>query len=73
VQALEDAHNQAQQMATAAGVELGQVLTVGEPGVTPGPMASFAPAFGKGGGGGVPTTPGTLEYTVQLSVVYSIR
>jgi uncharacterized protein YggE len=72
VQALEDAHNQAEQMAAAAGVELGQVLTVGEPGVTPGTTTAFAPAFGKGGGGGVPTTPGTLEYTVELSVVYSI-
>jgi uncharacterized protein YggE len=72
VQALEDARSQADQLAGAAGVELGQVITVGEPGVVAYPV-EYAPAFGKGGGGGVPTSPGTLEFTVQLSVVYAIR
>lgn len=73
VQALEDARSQAAQLAAAAGVELGQVITVGEPGYGAAPLMDFAPAFGKGGGGGVPTSPGTLEYSVQLSVVYGIR
>jgi uncharacterized protein YggE len=72
LQAIEDAQSQAQQLATAAGVQLGPVQTVGEPSYYPVPVYA-APSFGKGGGGGVPTTPGTLEYTVQLSVVYTVR
>jgi hypothetical protein len=48
------------------------VQTVGEPSYYPVPVYA-ASSFGKGGGGGVATTPGTLEYTVQLSVVYTVR
>lgn len=73
IEALEDARAQAEQMAAAAGVGLGEVLSVGEPGIIPVPYFD-APAYGKGGGGGgVPTEPGNLEYQVQVSVVYEVR
>lgn len=72
--AMQDARDQAEQLAAAAGVELGPVLSVGEPGYYPVYTEVAAPAFGKGGGGGgVPTSPGVLEYQVQLSVTYTIR
>ncbi|MEW6566572.1 MAG: SIMPL domain-containing protein [Chloroflexota bacterium] len=74
--AIQDARDQAEQLAKAAGVELGEVLTVGEPGYVPVYMEAAVPAlaFGEGGGGGyVPTSPGVLEYQVQLSVTYAIR
>jgi uncharacterized protein YggE len=73
VQALEDARTQAAQMAADAGVLLGDVIAIGEPGAYPGPIME-APAFGKGGGGaGVPTSPGILEYDVQVNVTYAIH
>lgn len=72
--ALQDARDQAEQLAQAAGVKLGEVLTVSEPGYMPAYMEAAPSAFGKGGGGGyVPTMPGVLEYQVQLSVTYAIR
>jgi len=72
LEAMRDAQDQAQQLAAAAGLQLGPVQTVGEPSYYPVPVYA-APSYGKGGGGGVPTTAGTLEYTVQLSVVYTVR
>jgi hypothetical protein len=73
VEALEDARAQAAQMAADAGVLLGDVIAIGEPGAYPGPIVE-APAFGKGGGGaGVPTSPGVLEYDIQVSVTYAIQ
>jgi uncharacterized protein YggE len=72
VQALEDARSQAAQMAADAGVLLGDVIAIGGPSAYPGPVME-APAFGKGGGGGVPTSPGVLEYDVQVTVTYAIR
>ncbi len=74
VLAMQDARRQAEQLAQAAGVELGEVLTVSEPVYMPVYMEAAPSAFGKGGGGGyVPTSPGVLEYQVQLSVTYAIR
>ncbi len=71
--ALEDARAQAEQLAAAAGVELGQVLTISEGGAVPSPIYE-ASAFGKGGGGGgVPTQAGSLEYSISMSVVYEVR
>jgi uncharacterized protein YggE len=60
-------------MAADAGVVLGDVIAIGEPGISTGAVME-APAFGKGGGGGgVPTSPGMLEYDVQISVTYELR
>ena len=71
--ALEDAGAQAEALAGQAGVDLGEVITVSESAPVASPLFE-APAYGKGGGGGgVPTQPGSLEYQVQLYVVYRIR
>jgi len=75
VSALEDARSQAAQMAADAGVLLGEVVSIGEPGAYPGPFME-APARGIGGGSGqdaVPTSPGVLEYGIQVTVNYAIR
>lgn len=70
--ALEDAHDQAEQLASTTGVTLGKVKSVSDSGAIPGPIE--AAYYGKGGGGaGVPTESGTLEYQVQVFVVYEIR
>lgn len=73
--AMQDARRQAEQLAQAAGVELGEVLTVSEPVAIPFTMEAAAPAFLARGAGGrdVPTMPGVLEYQVQLDVTYAIR
>lgn len=71
--AIQDAHDQASQLAEAAGGQLGPVFSLNE--YSPAPIMSFAaPSFGKGGGGGgVPASPGTLEYQVQIYIVYTLR
>lgn len=71
--ALDDAGAQAEALASQAGVDLGEVITVSESAPVASPLFE-APAYGKGGGGaGVPTQPGSLEYQVQLYVIYRIR
>jgi uncharacterized protein YggE len=73
LEAIQDAHDQATQLAAATGGQLGPVYTLNE--YSPTPILSYSAAsFGKGGGGGgVPTSPGTLEYQVQTYVVYTLR
>lgn len=73
LEAIQDAHDQATQLANATGGQLGPVFSLNE--YSPTPMLSFAaPSFGKGGGGGgVPASPGTLEYQVQTYIVYTLR
>jgi uncharacterized protein YggE len=72
--AVRDAHDQATQLSTAAGAQLGSVFSLNE--YSPTPILMFAaPSFGKGGGGGgsVPASPGTLEYQVQVYIVYTLQ
>jgi uncharacterized protein YggE len=71
VEAMEDASRQAGLLAEKAGAELGRIRSINEGGPIVGPI--FQPVYGKGGGGGVPVSPGTVEYQVQLSVVYELR
>ncbi len=73
LEAIQDAHDQATQLADAAGAQLGPVFNLNE--YSPAPVLSYAAAsFGKGGGGGgVPASPGTLEYQVQVYIVYTLR
>ena len=74
--AVKDATTQAQELASAAGVSLGNLQTVsfGENVPTPIPES-----FGKGGGGvaaasaAVPINPGTMMLTVNVSMTYEIR
>ncbi len=72
-EALEDARRQAEQVATAAGVALGDLVSVSESttGAFPGPRPYEGSQAASTSG--VPTTPGSLELSVYLSVVYEIR
>ncbi|MCJ7513838.1 MAG: SIMPL domain-containing protein [Anaerolineales bacterium] len=68
--AIADAQRQAEQMAAAAGVTLGEVYTVSD--TTGGPVPYYeAMVGGKGGAAaGVPTAPGSLTYQVQVGLSY---
>jgi uncharacterized protein YggE len=72
-EALADAQRQAEQLASEGGVTLGPVQTIVEStgGISPvpPPYAGEVPPAASD----VPTAPGSLEYTVQLSVTYEIR
>jgi uncharacterized protein YggE len=71
-QAMSDARQQAEQLATGAGATLGTVYSMSESSSGGSPFPSV---FDKGaaGGAGVPTTPGTLEFQIQVYVTYTLR
>jgi hypothetical protein len=68
--AWQDAENKAQQLATLAGVELGEVLSINESTTAPRPV-------GLGGAvereAAVPIEPGTEDIQVDLQVTWSLR
>jgi len=74
-QAVKDAQAKAQELATAAGVTLGEVQTISEYG------GAAVPVFqGKGGGGvmmaeaaNVPVSPGQMILQVDVNIVYNIK
>jgi uncharacterized protein YggE len=72
--AMEDAHTQAEQMAQAAGVELGPVYSISSYNNYPTPVYDV-----KGVGGAAysaveaPISPGQMTITVDVSVVYEIK
>jgi len=70
--AISNGRRQAEQLAAAAGASLGKVLSIGEGG-SPTPLYYEAPAFGKGGGGGVPVESGTLEYQANITLTYVLK
>jgi uncharacterized protein len=75
-QAVKDAKVQAQELATSAGVTLGNLQTLNFNNNVPGPVVE---SFGKGGGGlaaadvAVPINPGTMTMTVTVSMTYEIK
>jgi uncharacterized protein YggE len=71
--ALADAQRQAEQLASESGVTLGPIQTIVE--TTGGGPPVPLPYAGEPSptGSNVPTAPGTLEYSLQLSVTYGIR
>ena len=72
-QAVTRAKEQAQQLADAAGVDLGPLRSITEASNVPGPV--FADAGGGAGlaaGAPAPLEPGTQELTVDVQVVYDI-
>ncbi|MBW3591029.1 MAG: SIMPL domain-containing protein [Actinobacteria bacterium] len=72
--AVERAREQAEQLAEAAGVELGDVRSITEQstgGFPPMPRAEFDQGLG-GGVGGPGFEPGSEELTLQVEVVYEI-
>ena len=72
--AVENAQAQAEELAQAAGVTLGEVQSISSFGGFPVPVFE-----GKGGGGGqpmaaaVPVSSGQLTLTVDVSIVYEIK
>lgn len=71
-EAVEAARAHADELAAASGASLGRILSINEDGFFPGPVFE-APAFERAGGGGVPISPGTLEFQVQVFIVYEIQ
>ncbi len=76
IKAVDDAKLQAQEMASAAGITLGDIQNLSFYESSPVPMFS-----GKGGGGGgamaadvaVPIQPGQLTISVNVSITYAIK
>ena len=71
--AVKRARNQADQLATAAGVQLGDVLTISESSPDVGPVLAAPEAADGRAASSVPIQSGSEELTVQVSVVFSIR
>ena len=75
-QAVKDAQTQAKELATSAGISLGDVQNINFSNSVPTPMVE---SFGKGGGGAmaadvaVPINPGTMTITVNVSMTYLIH
>ena len=73
-EAVKNAKEQAKELTDAAGVKLGEVLTIGFYDSSPYPVFD-----GKGGGGAVmeaaavPIQPGQLTFTVTVNVTYEIK
>ena len=74
--AVEDARQQAEQLATAAGVSLGPVYSISSYSSAPIPMAYDVKGLGGGAASAasaVPITPGQMTITVDVSVMYEIK
>ncbi|HVS40869.1 MAG TPA: SIMPL domain-containing protein [Candidatus Dormibacteraeota bacterium] len=72
--AVRRAHDQADQMAKAAGVRLGRVRSISEGSeVSPGPRYGVGLAPGAGGAAPTPIEPGTQELTVTVTAVYDVE
>lgn len=70
--AMQDAQARAQMLASSAGVTLGKLKSASTTFSSPQPMYAVY-AEGMGGGGGVPTAPGTQAVQVQVYLVYEIQ
>jgi uncharacterized protein YggE len=72
VLATEDAKTRAMLLANAAGVELGDLISVSEGSAGyPAPYPVYEYGIG-GGGGGVPISPGQADVTLRVQMVYEI-
>lgn len=69
--AVDNAYQQAQELAKAAGVELGQVQSINYYSAYPAPVAMDMKAVG--GGAGVPVSAGQMTVNVDVNVVYEIK
>lgn len=70
--AVADAMERAALYAEAAGVELGEVVTISEPGggyQPPAPMMEMA----RSSGGGAPVSPGEITVSAQVNMVFGIE
>ncbi|HEX5095299.1 MAG TPA: SIMPL domain-containing protein [Acidimicrobiia bacterium] len=73
VDAVKRARNQAEQLAAAAGVQLGDVMTISESSRDVGPVVSAPDAAASTSVERLVIQSGSQELTVQVSVVFSIR
>jgi len=75
--AVDDAKKQAQELAKAAGVTLGQVQNINSyGGGTPIPLYDYKGGFGGGAAvaeSSVPVSPGQMVLTVEVNMVYEIE
>jgi uncharacterized protein len=71
--AVKRARAQAEQLAAAAGVELGDVQSITETSALPGPVVRADSAAAKEAAGAPPVQPGTQELTVDVTVVFAIK
>ena len=67
------AHDQAAQLARAAGVRLGRVRSIVEERDTNPSIARFAAADATSASAAVPVSPGTQDLQIRVKVVYEIR
>lgn len=72
-QAVADAKAQAEELAAAAGVTLGEVHSLNYYNAYPVPVYDNKVAYGAGGGSSVPISPGQLTFTVEVNINYTIR
>ncbi len=73
IAAVEDARKQAEEIANAAGVQLGVVQTISYYDAQP-----LTYDYGKGGGGvrmeaAVPVSPGQMQITTSVTIVYELK
>ncbi|MGH2625136.1 MAG: SIMPL domain-containing protein [Anaerolineales bacterium] len=73
-EAIADAQAKAQELATAAGAQLGEVTSITTSIYLPLPMQAYA-RYGLGGGGGEgpAVSVGTYEVQVQITITYALR
>lgn len=78
-EALSNAIKQAQELADAAGVKLGDIQTIYYYDYVPTPAQPVYMNYGKGGGGAsapqaeVPINPGQITITATVSIVYALK
>jgi uncharacterized protein YggE len=68
--AVEDARTKAQELADAAGLSLGRILSINEVGSMVGPLFDTAQAGGRAGG--PPIAPGTNAITANVEVTFEL-
>jgi uncharacterized protein len=73
--AVKNAQEQAAELAAAAGVTLGEIQTISYYDMGSYPYADYGGGDRGGGGGGyaVPISPGTLQLTTSVDIVYFIK
>jgi uncharacterized protein YggE len=71
-EAVKRAKAQAEQLAKAAGVELGDILTISEASAPEGPVLQAAPREAAASDSGTPIEPGSQSLSVQVSMTFEI-
>ncbi len=77
IRAMDDARSKAQQLAEAAGVRLGRIVSI-QQGADPGPLRQLVPTataarMGPGAMPTVPVEPGSLSIAERLTLTYEIE